>query len=189
MKRKGTNSSSARIKAGLEDAIAYQRGTRKLMVRDIEAKPPPPMGAKEKTAAGRARPRIPSGPIWYAAHFILVIEHLKRRKRWPRYLVHENVYLVRARTHAEARRKGEALGRAEVIEDDSLRWDGSPARLVYGGIRKTISCHANLRPRKDGLVRVIRDGDEATYSVFVVRDRTSLRQLVAGKPVVVDYQE
>jgi hypothetical protein len=71
--------------------------------------------------------------IWYAVHFILVIEHLKRRKRWPRNLAYENVYLVRARTPADARRKGEALGRAEVIEDESLRWDRSPAPSSTAG--------------------------------------------------------
>ncbi len=57
MKRKGTSSAFAKITAGLEDAIAYHRGTRKLTVRDVELKPPPPMGAKEVIAV-RAQLRV-----------------------------------------------------------------------------------------------------------------------------------
>jgi len=57
MKRKGTSSAFAKIAAGLEDAIAYHRGTRKLTVRDVELKRPPPMGAKEVIAV-RAQLRV-----------------------------------------------------------------------------------------------------------------------------------
>jgi hypothetical protein len=131
--------------------------------------------------AGKAR-------IWYAVHFILVIEHVTKRKRWPRYFAYENVYLVRARTPAEARRKGEVRGRGEVIEDETLRWDRSPARYVYGGVRKVISCEANV-PRPGDGVRVIGDGDEATYSVFIVPNRAALRRLVSGESVTLEYAE
>jgi putative transcriptional regulator len=51
MKHKsGRGSAFAKVKAGLEDAIAYHRGTRQLTVRDVALKPPPPMGAKEVLA-------------------------------------------------------------------------------------------------------------------------------------------
>ncbi len=140
----------------------------------------------------RARRTRKANTIWYAVHFILVMEHIKRKKSGPRYLVYENVYLVRARTGAEARRKGDAIGRREVIDDDTLRWNGSPARCVYGGIRKVISCAENVHRPTDGLggdVHTIQVGDEATYSVFAVPDRASLRRLVRGAPASVVYQE
>jgi putative transcriptional regulator len=59
MKRKAGKGSVAfaKVMAGLEDALAYHRGTRKLTVRDIELKPPAPMGAKEVIAV-RARLRV-----------------------------------------------------------------------------------------------------------------------------------
>jgi putative transcriptional regulator len=59
MKRKTNNKSPAfsKLKAGLEDAIAYHRGTKQLTVRDVDLKPPRPMGAKE-VAAVRARLRV-----------------------------------------------------------------------------------------------------------------------------------
>ena len=57
MKRKTTKTTAlSKLKAGLEDAIAYHRGTRQLTVRDVELKPPAPMGAKEVLAV-RARLR------------------------------------------------------------------------------------------------------------------------------------
>ncbi len=38
-----TTTAFSKLKAGLEDAIAYHRGDRQLMVRDVELKPPAPM--------------------------------------------------------------------------------------------------------------------------------------------------
>jgi putative transcriptional regulator len=43
-------SAFAKLKAGLEDAFEYHRGSRQLTVRDVQLKPPPPMGAKEVIA-------------------------------------------------------------------------------------------------------------------------------------------
>jgi len=58
MKRKGkTTSAFAKINAGLEDAIAFHAGDRQLTVRDVELKPPAPMGAKEVLAV-RTRLRV-----------------------------------------------------------------------------------------------------------------------------------
>jgi putative transcriptional regulator len=58
MKRKtGKSSAFAKLKAGLEDAIAYHRSARQLTVRDVELEPPPPMGAKEVLAV-RAKLRV-----------------------------------------------------------------------------------------------------------------------------------
>ncbi len=58
MKRK-TNRTAAfsKLKTGLEDAIAYHRGTRQLTVRDVELKPPPPMDAQDVLAV-RAQLRV-----------------------------------------------------------------------------------------------------------------------------------
>jgi putative transcriptional regulator len=58
MKRKATKVSAfSKLKAGLEDAIAFHRGDRQLTVRDVELMPPPPMGAKEVLAV-RASLRV-----------------------------------------------------------------------------------------------------------------------------------
>jgi putative transcriptional regulator len=58
MKRRAPGSRAfSKIKAGLEDAIAYHRGTALLTVRDVELKPPRPMSAKDVVAV-RTRMRV-----------------------------------------------------------------------------------------------------------------------------------
>jgi putative transcriptional regulator len=58
MKRKRNSSLAfSKLKAGLEDAIAYHRGGARLTVRDVKLKPPPPMGAKDVLAV-RTRLRV-----------------------------------------------------------------------------------------------------------------------------------
>jgi putative transcriptional regulator len=47
----------SKIREGLEDAIAFHQGRRKLTVRDVDLEPPAAMSAKEVTAV-RARLRV-----------------------------------------------------------------------------------------------------------------------------------
>jgi hypothetical protein len=58
MKRKtGKRSAFAKLKAGLEDAIAYHGGARQLTVRDVDLEPPP---RRERARSGRRRAGAPS---------------------------------------------------------------------------------------------------------------------------------
>jgi hypothetical protein len=114
------------------------------------------------------------------------------RRGQATFVVWENVYLVFARNSREAAKKAEKLGRADCVEDDGLTADGKPVRLVFGGVRKVISCAANPRA-KDGVltsdVPVMYSGVEATFSQFLVRGRKKLRSLIAGRSTSIDYQE
>lgn len=56
MKRKA-KTAFAKLAPGIEDAIAFHRGDRQLTVREVELKPPAPMGAKEVLAI-RTRMRV-----------------------------------------------------------------------------------------------------------------------------------
>jgi len=47
----------SKIRAGLEDAIAYHHGARKLTVREVDLEPPSPMKAKDVVAV-RSRLRV-----------------------------------------------------------------------------------------------------------------------------------
>lgn len=54
MKKKAkTTAAFSKIRAGLEDAIAFHAEGRQLTVRDVELKPPAPMGATEVLAVRR----------------------------------------------------------------------------------------------------------------------------------------
>jgi hypothetical protein len=127
---------------------------------------------------------------WFAGHVILYFDQGRRRQ--ATFVVWENVYLVFARTGRQAAKKVEALGRAECVEDDSLTVGGKPARLVFGGVRKVLSCAADPAAKDGGLtsdVPVMYSGVEATFSEFVVRGRNKLRALIAGRPISLEYQK
>lgn len=122
---------------------------------------------------------------WYSASVILVFK-LKRRKQ-ANLPVWENVYLIKADSVAAARKRAEALGRAEASQE-GLELNGKPARLVFGGVRKVISCAADPALPGDSTVTSIHDGVEATFSSFLVK-KADLKKLIRGDAVKVLYEE
>jgi hypothetical protein len=75
------------------------------------------------------------------------------------------------------------------VEDESLTINGRPARLVFGGVRKLISCAAAPESPGPSTAETIEDGVEATYSFLVVSSRRELDALIKGEPVQVLYEE
>jgi hypothetical protein len=76
-----------------------------------------------------------------------------------------------------------AIARAKEDEGDSqgtLTYDGHPAELRFAGVRKIISVSQNV----DG---PLANGDELTFSEFIVPDEDSLRRLASGDSVQVEY--
>jgi hypothetical protein len=138
-------------------------------------------------AAGTNRTRRRG--IWFAGHVVLYFDEGPRHQET--FVVWENVYLILARTPREAAKKAEKLGRAECIEQ-ALTVEGRPARLVFGGVRKVISCAADPMAN-DGVltpdVPLLYSGVEATFSQFVVRSKKDLRSLIAGRPTNIAYEE
>lgn len=57
--------------------------------------------------------------------------------------------------------------------------EGHPARWVFAGIRKVITCDRETPE----------DGAEVTWSQFKLRGEEELRKLVAGEPVSLVYEE
>jgi uncharacterized protein DUF4288 len=114
---------------------------------------------------------------WYAAHVIIYF----KRKKGPqkRFLVWENIVLVRAKTSDEAWEKAERLGRLEESADDgTTRIDGHPCHLVFAGVRKVTEC---LDPENRPT-----DGTEVSYNELAVPSEAAVRRLVAGKKVVAE---
>lgn len=122
---------------------------------------------------------------WFAASVILYFKFKTGSQR--EFPVWENVYLIRARSPSAARRRAESLGRAEALVD-GVEWNGKPASLVYGGIRKVVSCAANPATASASTVSEIHDGTEATYSQYTVTS-TALKALIAGEAATVRYDE
>lgn len=124
--------------------------------------------------------------FWYAASVILVFRLKTGRQR--SFPVWENVYLIEAGNDAEARQRAEELGRAETAQE-GIELNGKPAELVFGGVRKVVSCAADPAVPGESMVSKLYDGVEATYSSLVVKSRADLEKLIKGKPVTVVYEE
>lgn len=117
---------------------------------------------------------------WYAAHTIMYFQLTDGPQDC--FQVHENVFLVRADSPDQARDKAEVFARRDEGDDrGSLRVGGRPARLVYGSIRTVVSVS------HEGADGLIGDGDEVTYSEFVVADRAALDRLIGAEDVEVLY--
>ena len=117
---------------------------------------------------------------WYAASAIMYVRFKDGRQ--DSYPVWENVLLLEAESDALAEQR--AAERARLDEGDSsgsFRWDDRPAEWVFAGVRKILT----VSHRGDTLGH----GDELTYSEFSLADEKSLRELVAGGEVSLDYVE
>jgi hypothetical protein len=120
--------------------------------------------------------------MWYAAHTILYFEMTDPAEQ-DGYAVYENLFLIQAETPDQARAKAEVFARRDEGDDrGSLRINGQPGRLGYGGSRKVVSV---AHERSDGQLGA---GDELTYSEFFVVDRASLDRLISGKDVELLYR-
>jgi hypothetical protein len=124
--------------------------------------------------------------LWYAASVLLFFRRKTGRQRT--FPVWENVYLIQASNDDEARQRAEELGRAEASQD-GLELNGKPAELVFGGVRKVVTCAADPTISGESTVAKLYDGVEVTYSSFIIESRADLEKLIEGKPVTVVYEE
>jgi len=113
---------------------------------------------------------------WFAAHAIMYFK-LKSGVQ-DCFTIWENVYLIEAENSDEAWAKQE-----EGDSDGSLLVDEQPATQVFAGIRKMITVS---HWEEEGQLK---HGDEITYSEFQVSDEKSIRELVDGEEVSVEYIE
>jgi hypothetical protein len=119
---------------------------------------------------------------WFAAHAIMYFK-LKSGVQ-DSFTIWENVYLIEADNSDQVREKAcEWAQREEGDSDGSLRVDGQPATQVFAGLRKIV---AVSHWEEEGQLR---PGDEITYSEFQVPDEKSVRALVNGEEVSVEYIE
>lgn len=101
-----------------------------------------------------------------------------------RFTIWENVYLIEAEDSEEAWAKAEDWAKREEGDSDgSLLVDDQPATQIFAGIRKMITVSHWEEEGK------LTHGDEITYSEFQVTEEASIRQLVDGEEVTVEYIE
>ena len=109
---------------------------------------------------------------WYAAHLIMYFK--RRQGPQKRFLVWENIVLIRAKSSDDAYDKAEQRGREEeAIDDETLTVGGHPSRMVFAGVRKVTECaDPETRPA---------DGAEVTYNELMVKSESTIKKLAAGK--------
>jgi hypothetical protein len=120
---------------------------------------------------------------WYAASVIMYVRYKDGIQ--DKYPVWENVLLINSASIDEALQKAERIGKdREGDSDGSLTWGGRPAEWIYAGIRKLMTVS-----NPNDVNNVPDDGAEITYSEFEVANQESLRKLVEGQEVAIQYIE
>jgi hypothetical protein len=117
---------------------------------------------------------------WYAAHSVIYFQLTDGPQ--DGFQVYENVFLIRADTPDQAWTKARKFARRDEGDDNgSLKVGDRPARRVFGSIRKVVSVSHERSDDQLG------DGDEVTYSEFVLADRAALDRLIGAKDVELLY--
>jgi hypothetical protein len=118
--------------------------------------------------------------MWYIAH---VIEYIKlKHETQAFYPVYENMVLISA-PHADGAREAALIKyrRGEGDDNGTLTWNGKPAALIVGGVRKIVACEDPGDPPVSG--------DELTYNEIMVTDEQTLHRLIIGDEVQVILDE
>ena len=113
---------------------------------------------------------------WYAVHTVMRVQF---KDAVPGDIpVWENVILVHAESGNNAAIAARSIAKGEEGDSrGSFTWDGRPARWVFAGIRKVITCDAPS------------NGVEVTWSQFRLKSEEDLEALVDGKEVVLTYED
>ena len=99
-------------------------------------------------------------------------------------LAYENIVLIEAIDHAEAKIKAEIIGENEVALDDELTIDGVPGFRIFAGIRKIVEISKPQPPQSE---MPPTSGCEITFNEYVVEDYETLMRLGGGGDIVVNY--
>ena len=118
----------------------------------------------------------------FAAHAIMYFK-LKSGVQ-DSFTIWENAILSETENSDEAWEKAKTWARQEEGDSHgSLRVDDQAATQIFAGIRKMVTVSHWEEEGK------LTHGDEITYSEFQVTDEDSIRQLVDGEEVTVEYIE
>ena len=125
---------------------------------------------------------------WYAASVVMFFRLKSGRQK--KFSAWENVYLIASNSPEEAMVRAEELGQGSAsTSDEGVTWGGKPADIVFGGVRKLLTCAADPASGEMSPVTKLHDGVEATYSTFTVKSRAELDALIRGDAVSVLYDE
>lgn len=117
--------------------------------------------------------------MWFAAHIVMSLQLTSEEQHL--FPVWENIVLIEAETRDEAGHKAKQIGETEQLVDDGSTLDGKPARWIYVGVRKIISCEDENRPPSHAT--------EISYSEYLLDSLDEVNRLARGEPVELTYNE
>ncbi len=121
---------------------------------------------------------------WYGASIITTI--IVKEGTQDVFPVFEDVYLIEAENREFAYEKAKNLGLQIQNADDTLQFNGIPAKCEFLGIRKLRSIY-NGAETGDVDTSPPVSGAEITHSYFEISNKEDLKKFAEGKRINVDY--
>ena len=112
---------------------------------------------------------------WFGAHCLMLVEFLDGNQ--DSFFLWENILLISADTPEEAAGKASDLSRQQEGRQTNFTREGRPAKVVFAGLRKVVSCDVPDDGRLDGM--------EVSYNELIVSNRSDLVKLCRGEEVCV----
>lgn len=123
---------------------------------------------------------------WYAAH---TLEYARFDDgNQDRYVIYENILLIKAASIDDARVEAERIARAES-NTSPVTVDGRSAQIVFAGIRKFVECQDTVTADFERANEPFHPmhGTEVSYSRLIVENGEEFQKLLAGEPALVWY--
>jgi hypothetical protein len=120
---------------------------------------------------------------WYAAHTLIAFQ---RDDGVGQVSVFENIYIVCADSSDSALVKAKLISDSETNNNEGIDINGSPAKCIYGGVRKIVTVSNESPPQYAARPD---DGSEISYIEYEVKNPDDLKNIISGRPVVINLIE
>jgi hypothetical protein len=120
---------------------------------------------------------------WYAAHTVIAFQ---RDDGVGPVSVFENIYIVCAESSDSALVKAKLISDSESNNNTGIDINGSPAKCIYGGVRKIVTVSNESPPQYEARPS---DGSEISYIEYEVKDPEDLKNIISGGSAVINLIE
>ncbi len=118
---------------------------------------------------------------WYAAHTLIAFQ---RDDGVGPVSVFENIYLVCAENSDSALVKAKLISEFETNNTGVDNINGSPAKCIYGGVRKIVTVSNESPPQHETRPG---DGSEISYIEYEVKNLGDLKNILSGAAAVINF--
>jgi hypothetical protein len=112
---------------------------------------------------------------WYAAHTLIAFQ---RDDGVGPVCVFENIHIVCAENSDSALVKARFISDSEFNNNGLIEINGSPAKCIYGGVRKIVTVSNESPPQFEARPD---DGSEISYIRYEVATHKDLENIISGE--------